>query len=204
MRVSRAERRSVWLEAARFTRGIKGYLYSLTLIQKPNYTQEMESKVESLDELDCRMLEVMVGNARVTWSELSKSLGISAPAVAERARKLEARGVILGYHTILEPDLVEAGLLAFIAVTLTNQTERRAFLERVRASRAILECHHMTGDDDFLLKVRVADTRALESLLTDDLKHHAPSIKTRTTIALSSLKEQPLGVPSSADPKAER
>ena len=130
----------------------------------------------------------------MSWTELAKSLSLSAPAVAERVKKLEARGVIAGYHARLSPDAIDASLLAFISVSVSSVKDREAFLKRVMLNPAILECHHTTGDDDFLLKVRVSGTAELEALLVDDLKRHAPGLRTRTTVALSRLKEAPLRV----------
>ena len=154
----------------------------------------MDSKSDLFDDTDFLILETLVADARVSWTELAKSLNLSAPAVAERVKKLEARGVIASYHALLSPDAVDAELLAFIAVSLSSQKDREAFLKRVTLNPTILECHHTTGDDDFLLKVRVSGTAELEVLLTDDLKRHAPGLRTRTTIALSSFKETPLRV----------
>jgi Lrp/AsnC family transcriptional regulator, leucine-responsive regulatory protein len=152
------------------------------------------SKADILDDTDFLILEALVADARVSWTELAKSLSLSAPAVAERVKKLEVRGVIAAYHARLSPDAIDAELLAFISVSLQNQKDREVFLKRVTLNPAILECHHTTGDDDFLLKVRVSGTAELEALLTDDLKRHAPGIRTRTTVALSSFKEAPLRV----------
>jgi Lrp/AsnC family transcriptional regulator, leucine-responsive regulatory protein len=154
----------------------------------------MDSKPVSFDDIDFLILETLVSDARVSWTELAQSLSLSPPAVAERVRKLEGRGVIASYHARLSPDAVGAQLLAFISVSLSSQKDREAFLKRVTLNPAILECHHTTGDDDFLLKVRVSGTAELEALLTNDLKRHAPGIRTRTTVALSSLKEDPLRV----------
>ncbi len=151
----------------------------------------MESKVEYLDHLDFQILEHLTQNARVTWTELSAKLNLSAPAITERVRKLEERGVIQNYTVLLEPELLGCELLAFIAVQIPDLKSRKSFLERIKTMPEVLECHHMSGDDDYWLKVRCAGTKALEKIITEELKSISSGIKTRTSIALSSLKDSP-------------
>jgi Lrp/AsnC family transcriptional regulator, leucine-responsive regulatory protein len=154
----------------------------------------MLSKVILPDELDLQILHALQTEARASYAELSKRFGLSAPAITERVRKLEEAGLILGYHARFNPVLLEQGLLAFIGVTLTRLSERKALLAVIVQHPAILECHHTTGSDDYLLKVRVRDTAELEALLSESLKKAAPSLRTHTTIVLSSLKETGVGV----------
>ena len=151
----------------------------------------MESKLENLDHLDFQILVHLGSNARVTWTELSAHLSLSAPAITERVRKLEERGVIRGYTVLLEPELLGCELLAFIAVQITDAKSRKIFLERVRTMPEVLECHHMSGEDDYWLKVRCAGTKALERMISQELKSISSGIKTRTSIALSSFKDSP-------------
>ena len=148
----------------------------------------MESKKESLDEIDIQILERLQTNARATWTELSNDLGLTGPAIAERTRKLEERGIIRGYHAHLEPERTGCGLLAYIAVQLRHPEARQPFLDRIHTMPEILECHHMTGKDDYWLKVRCASTTALERIISQEFQTHA-SLKTRTTIVLSSPKD---------------
>ena len=148
----------------------------------------MESKQENLDQIDIQILERLQANARATWTELSNELGLTAPAIAERTRKLEERGIIQGYHAHLEPERLDCGLLAYIAVQLRHPDARQPFLKRIHAMTEILECHHMSGEDDYWLKVRCANTKALERIISQEFQT-VEAIKTRTTIVLSSLKD---------------
>ncbi|ASC73473.1 Leucine-responsive regulatory protein [Halomicronema hongdechloris C2206] len=143
----------------------------------------------SLDTLDVKILNYLLQQGRITWAELAAQIGISAPAAADRVRKLEDRGVIQGYTACLDAERVGHSLTAFIAVTLERPEHRATFLERVHASAAIQECHHVTGDDDYLLKVRCRHTRHLEHLISDSLKSLPGILRTRTTIVLSTVKE---------------
>jgi len=143
----------------------------------------------NIDTLDSKVLRHLMQHARMTWAELASQLGISAPAAAERVRKLEDRGVIQGYVTQINPPSLGYDLTAFIAVTLEHPRDRDAFIAQVHALPAIQECHHVTGDDDYLLKVRCRGTQGLEALITHSLKEIPGVLKTRTTIALSTVKE---------------
>jgi Lrp/AsnC family leucine-responsive transcriptional regulator len=144
---------------------------------------------DALDELDRKVLRLLAPNGRMSWSDLASELGLSAPAAAERVRKLEQRGFIQGYLAQLDPARLGIGVTAFIAVQLDHPRHKAAFLKRVRALDAVMECHHVAGADDYLLKVRVGSLAELEGLITDGLKGVDGVADTRTTIALSTLKE---------------
>ena len=143
----------------------------------------------NLDELDIKILSLLANQGRMTWSELASQLRLSAPAAADRVKRLEERGIIAGYSARLNAEALGLDLTAFIAVTLAQPRHRQGFLEFVEASSAILECHHVTGDDDYLLKVRCRNTQELESLISEDLKSIEGVLKTRTQIVLSTVKE---------------
>jgi Lrp/AsnC family leucine-responsive transcriptional regulator len=142
-----------------------------------------------VDEIDRKLLQLLVGDARLSWAELGGQLKLSGPAVAERVRKLEAEGIIRGYAAQLEPEAVGRGVAALIAVTLEKPTHRARFVRWVREQDEIVECHHVAGDDDYLLKARCGSVRALETLLSDGLKGLEGIARTRTTIVLSTIKE---------------
>lgn len=145
-----------------------------------------------MDEIDFKLIRQMMAQARITWSELASFLKLSAPATADRVRRLEERGVIRGYITLVDPKAVGCSLSAFIAVTLERPEHRTPFLQRVQALPSVQECHHISGDDDYLLKVRCRNTEDLERVLSDDLKSLPGLVRTRTTIVLSTLKETPV------------
>jgi Lrp/AsnC family leucine-responsive transcriptional regulator len=142
-----------------------------------------------LDALDLKVLRHLMAQARMTWAELAAQLGLSPPAAADRVRKLEERGVIQGYAARVNPQSLGYDLTAFVAVTLTHSRDRADFLAQINACAEIQECHHITGEDDYLLKVRCQGTQGLEQLITDHLKAIPGVVKTRTTIVLSTVKE---------------
>jgi len=130
-------------------------------------------------------------DGRITWSDLGQALGLSAPAAADRVRKLEEHGVIKAYSAILDAEALGYSLTAFVSVTLSDQRTRSAFHAGVRRLDQIVECHHVAGDDDFLLKVRCRGTRDLDRLLVEELKGKMGVARSRTTVVLDTMKETP-------------
>jgi Lrp/AsnC family leucine-responsive transcriptional regulator len=129
-------------------------------------------------------------DARITWSDLAGKLDLSPPATAERVRRLEERGVIAGYRAVPNPAAIGYELLAFVYVTLRRGRDRRdAFLKTVAKHPVVLECHHLAGDDDYLLKVRCRSMSELEELLSFQLKGRSGVARMRATIALGTVKE---------------
>lgn len=143
---------------------------------------------ELLDDIDHKILRKIQQQGRVTWSELGALLGLSAPAAADRVRRLEDRGFIAGYTAVLEPEKL-CGITAFISVILERPEHRNAFVDIVQRLEQIQECHHTAGNEDYLLKVRCRSMRELEQLVSAGLKGVAGVIKTRTTIVMSTVKE---------------
>lgn len=141
-----------------------------------------------MDAIDNAILRRLMERARTTWAELGSLLGLSAPAAADRVRKLEEAGVIRGYAALVDPEAAGCGLGAFVSVTLERADDRGAFLDLVRTQPEVLECCHIAGAEDYVLKIRCADTRALERLISDRIKS-VPGVRTRTGVILSTVKE---------------
>lgn len=137
---------------------------------------------------DLKVIEQLMRHARTTWAELGALLGLSAPAAADRVRKLEEAGIIKGYSALINPDEIGCGLAAMIAVTLEQPEVRSDFLRLVMNLAQVLECHHIAGEQDYMLKVRCSGTRDLERLISEEIKA-LPGIRTRTTVILSTVKE---------------
>lgn len=142
-----------------------------------------------MDSIDITILELLMNDGRATWAAPGEATGLSPAALAQRVRRLERDGVILGYAARLDPDAVGAGLLAFVSVRFYDQAKRDRFLVLVKTMPWIQECHHVTGEMDYLLKVRCGGTRALERLITDELMGKCKVAETRTSIVLTTAKE---------------
>lgn len=144
---------------------------------------------QELDELDIRLLELIQEDDRRSYADLGQEVGLSISGVNARLRKLIASGVIRRFGAQVDPNVVGLGLCAFVEVMLDRPEHDRGFLEAVGAMPAILECHHVTGEFSYLLKVRVATTAALERLISNEIKRLPGVTRSHTVIALSSSKE---------------
>lgn len=142
-----------------------------------------------MDSIDKLILRTLMRDGRVTWEQLGKAAGLSPAAAAQRVKRLERDGVIAGYAARVSPDAVGAGLLAFVQVRFADPARRKAFLARVAKLPWIQECHHITGEMDYLLKIRCGGTMDLERLITLELKDRCKVAESRTTIVLASTKE---------------
>lgn len=142
-----------------------------------------------IDSTDRALLQRLQDDARVPNAEMARDLGMAASAVHQRVKKLEARGVIEGYGARLDASQVERGLLAFVFLSTAEPLGRFPVAEALAAMPEVLEVHDIAGEDCYLIKVRVADTDALHTLLRERLAAMELVRSTRTIIALRTLKE---------------
>ena len=143
-----------------------------------------------MDEIDIRILEELKKNGRATASEISKAVSLSVPATAERIRKMEHSGVIERYMVKINRKAQGYRLLVFILVTLDAASSIAHFRAEIVKNKNVLECHHIAGQSDYLLKVLVADTDELEAFISEQLKGIPGVVSTTTLINLSTLKEE--------------
>ncbi|MDO4561090.1 MAG: Lrp/AsnC family transcriptional regulator [bacterium] len=143
-----------------------------------------------MDEIDGRIIEALKENGRATVSEVSRRVCLSVPAVAERIRKLEQTGVIEKYTVKINRNLTGFNLLAFVLVNIAGSDNIENFRDRIVRERCVLECHHIAGPNDYLLKVLVRSTGELESFLSQTLKKIDGVAASHTIISLSALKEE--------------
>jgi Lrp/AsnC family transcriptional regulator, leucine-responsive regulatory protein len=142
-----------------------------------------------MDGMDRQILDLLKTDGRMSHSDISKHIHLSLPAVSERIRKLEACGCIDGFTVKLNREFMGLGLLAFIFITLERPEHIPAFQTAVLEEEAVLECHHLAGEFDYLLKTATGSTKQLEELISLRLKQIPGVIKTNTMIALSTVKE---------------
>ncbi|MFE6076588.1 Lrp/AsnC family transcriptional regulator [Paenibacillus sp. NPDC057886] len=112
-----------------------------------------------MDHVDKQILFYLQKQARISMTELGKSVGLSQPAVTERVKRMEEKGIIEEYHTVISPEKI--GKLA-TAYMLFQTRDCLAFLDYVHASPHIAECHRISGEHSYLLKVVTESTRTLE------------------------------------------
>jgi Lrp/AsnC family transcriptional regulator, leucine-responsive regulatory protein len=144
-----------------------------------------------LDEIGWHILRELQENARLSFAELGRRVGLSIPAVTERVRRMEDAGIITGYHAEIDPEKIGLPITAFIRMNIVgDMTPRLTAL--LKELPEISECHRGTGGDSFIMKVNVASVHHLERLIDRLL----PFGTTTTSIVLSSpvgkrLIEQP-------------
>jgi Lrp/AsnC family leucine-responsive transcriptional regulator len=141
-----------------------------------------------LNDVDLQLLSLLQQDSTLSYSELGKRVGLSTSAVNERLKKLERTGVIRSWSVVVDPQAVDLSLCAFMLVVLDGHDE--TFVKRVGEMREVQECHHITGEFSYLLKIRVRDTEALEEFLMQKLKKIPGFSRTHTIIVLSSMKEE--------------
>jgi Lrp/AsnC family leucine-responsive transcriptional regulator len=134
-----------------------------------------------IDEIDWKILKELQVNARTTFAELGRRVGLTTPAVIERMRKLEDARIITGYRAEIDTSKVGLPITAFIRMSISG-VDYSHIIEVAEQSKEVLECHRGTGGDSFILKVAVADVEHLQSLI-DRL---TPYGITTTSIVLSS------------------
>jgi Lrp/AsnC family leucine-responsive transcriptional regulator len=134
-----------------------------------------------IDETDRRILQELLDDARVSTAELGRRVSLSAPAVAERIRRLEERGVVTGYHAEIDPKALGYPFQAVVRVApATRQLDR--IRELARDTPEVVECHRITGEDCFFLKIRLRSMDDLEGILD----RFTPYGRTTTSIVHSS------------------
>ncbi|MBA2595742.1 MAG: Lrp/AsnC family transcriptional regulator [Chloroflexota bacterium] len=139
----------------------------------------MAHQVDSLDE---QILAALQENGRLTMKSLAEHVGLSSPAMIERVRRLEERGVISGYRAVIAPDALGRPITALISATV-DRRDQEAFARQLQEQPAVAEVHRTTGDATHLVKVNVPDMGTLEKIV-DDLSE--TGARCQTTIVLSS------------------
>lgn len=156
----------------------------------PKPTPKSPEPLKQLDDKDRLLLRLLQENSRISSAELARHLKLSAPGLQKRLKRLEENGFIEGYVTLVNREALGLDLLCFTQVTLTHQQPGCAgqFCERVKDLPEVLECHHLTGEFDYLLKVVVPDSQHLEQFLTEKVRQLPGVDKIRTSIVLSEVK----------------
>lgn len=141
-----------------------------------------------LDSIDIAILSILQHHGRRHLAEIAKEVDLSPPTVMERVKKLEARGIIKSYHALLDAKKLGRDIVAFIGVSISQQRYIDVFATHMMEQRDVLECHHVTGDESFILKVKTANTTSLEKIL-GEIRSMEGVTGTVTKIVLSTPKE---------------
>ena len=143
-----------------------------------------------MDNIDRAILIALENNARATASEISKKVNLSIPAVSERIRKLEASGILEKSTIRMNRKKMGYGLMAFIFINIEHEKYIDGARQAIGAFSEVIECHHMAGEYDYLLKVLLEDTDELDHFISHKLKKVNGIVKSNTLITLSTIKDE--------------
>jgi Lrp/AsnC family transcriptional regulator, leucine-responsive regulatory protein len=136
-----------------------------------------------LDDRDLGILEALQDDARATYSDIGRRVGLAASSVHERVRKMERAGVIRGYRALVDPNALGLSVTALIAVTPLDPSRPDDLAERARGFAEVEDCFSIAGEANYILKVRASTPERLEDLIRR-LRENA-GVQTRTTVVLS-------------------
>jgi Lrp/AsnC family leucine-responsive transcriptional regulator len=149
-----------------------------------------------LDDIDRTILRILLANGKTSQADIAEQVGIKAPSVFERIKKLQDRGVITGYSACVDADKLGKNLTAFISVTLeggARYADESSIIEAIRSETSIEECHIVAGEESFIIKARVSTPLELQELTTR-LRRMEGVANTRTTVALTTPIDRPLSI----------
>lgn len=149
-----------------------------------------------LDKIDRKILNDLQSNGRITNVELSKNAGISAPPCLRRVNALEEAGYIKGYYARLDAGLMGYGITVYAQIKLESQSEAdlKKFEQQCNEWRLVRECHMLSGEVDYLLRIVAKDWEGYQSFLTEHLTAAENVSSVKTMLLVKSSKERP-GVP---------
>ena len=142
----------------------------------------------NVDAVDRQLIAALRANARATFADLARVVGLSAPAVHDRVRRLESAGIVTGYHAAVAPAALGLGVSALVGIYQRDDAEQDDVAARLAEVPEIEDCWFVAGDEAFVVKVRVPDVDALEQSLAS-LRRIPGVARTRTTVVLSTRWE---------------
>ncbi|MDB0440110.1 Lrp/AsnC family transcriptional regulator [Clostridioides difficile] len=143
-----------------------------------------------MDEIDLKIINSLKKNSRASTSEISRQVNLSIPAVSERIKKIEQSNIIQKYTIQINREKTKYKLLAFVFINTDLSKSIEEFKKIMLEYDTVLECHHISGEYDYLIKVLAEDTNELEKFISITLKEIRGIQKANTTIVLSTIKEE--------------
>ena len=145
-----------------------------------------------LDKIDRQILDKLQTNAKITNAQLSKEIGLSPAPTLERVKKLENSGIIKSYHAVLDTAKIGLGVSTFVMVTLKghNKTNIDSFLSEINKIDEVIECHHVTGTGDFILKIIAHDIASYQKLMLEKVTDIKEVDNMQSLVILSTFKDR--------------
>lgn len=150
--------------------------------------------MHQLDKMDVKILTILQKNARITMTDLAEKVGLSTTPVTERVRRLEREGIICGYHARLNPQAVGQSLLVFVEIKLRSKSGNifEDFRREVMHIPQIMECHLVSGEYDYLIKIRLPHMNAYRDMLGNILLQLPAAAESRSYVVMEEVKEDGL------------
>jgi len=144
-----------------------------------------------LDSIDRKILELLQANSNITNAQLAQEVGLSPAPTLERVKKLETQGVIKSYHAVVDMASVGLGVCTFVTVSLKghNKDNIEKFIKAISKIPDVVECHHVTGQADFILKVVAPDIPAYQNLMLEKVTNIEVVDNMQSTVILSTFKD---------------
>ncbi|GAA4849438.1 Lrp/AsnC family transcriptional regulator [Algivirga pacifica] len=144
-----------------------------------------------LDQTDRKILDILQKQAKITNAQLSKDIELSPAPTLERVKKLENSGIIMSYHAKLNTKALGLGVTTFINVKLArhNKENNASFLKQISNIPEVIECHHLTGNSHYLLKVITTDIEAYHKVLLDKLSEIEEIDDLQSMVVLDTPKD---------------
>lgn len=149
--------------------------------------------LSKLDDTDRKILHILQSNAKITNAQLSLKIGLSPAPTLERVKKLEKSGVIKSYHASLNESSIGLEVSTYLLVTLKghNKKNMNLFMKAINKIEEVIECYHITGRGDFLLKAVSTDISAYQSLILEEISEISVVDNLESMVILSTLKKSP-------------
>lgn len=144
-----------------------------------------------LDATDRRILELLQANSNITNAQLSQEIGLSPAPTLERVKKLENSGVIRSYHAVVDLASIGIGVSTFVTVSLKghNNDNIQRFIAAIKEIEEVVECHHVTGQADFILRIVAPDIPAYQKLMLEKVSNIEVVDNMQSTVILSTFKD---------------
>ena len=143
-----------------------------------------------IDEIDKKILKILQSNGKITNARLSEEIGLSPAPTLERVKKLELSGLIKSYHAELDTEIIGLGVQTFVQVTLKghNKPNIEKFLDEIYKIDDVIECHHITGSGDFILKIVAKDIASYQQLMLEKVSDIEVVDSLQSMVILSTYK----------------
>ena len=144
-----------------------------------------------LDQIDRKILELLQKNSNITNAQLAQEIGLSPAPTLERVKKLETAGVIKSYHAVVDTALVGLGVSTFVMASLKghNKENISRFMKAISEIEEIVECHHVTGQADFILKIVSTDIPSYQNLMLEKVTNIEVVDNLQSMVILSTFKD---------------